>query len=72
VLGTAGARIGRQEDFVADLRGNIDRGMGKLVDADMTAESARLRALQTQQNLGVSSLSIANTNATNILSLYQS
>jgi flagellin len=71
VLGTAGARIGRQENFVADLRDTIDRGVGRLVDADMNDESARLKALTTQQNLGVSALAIANSQPDNILSLYK-
>ena len=71
VLGTAGARIGRQENFVADLRDTIDRGVGRLVDANMNDESARLKALTTQQNLGVSALAIANSQPDNILSLYK-
>jgi flagellin len=71
VLGTAGARIGRQENFVADLRDTIDRGVGRLVDANMNAESARLKALSTQQSLGTSALSIANAQSENILSLYK-
>ncbi|MBX9458661.1 MAG: flagellin [Rhizobium sp.] len=71
VLGTAGARIGRQENFVADLRDTIDRGVGRLVDADMTQESAKLKALTTQQSLGTSALSIANQHASNIMTLYQ-
>jgi len=70
LLGTAGARIGRQESFVADLRDTIDRGVGRLVDADMNQESARLKALTTQQSLGVQSLSIANQQPANIMSLY--
>lgn len=71
VLGTAGGRIGRQENFVADLRDTIDRGVGRLVDANMNDESARLKALTTQQNLGVSALAIANSQPDNILSLYK-
>ena len=70
VLGTAGARIGRQENFVADLRDTIDRGVGRLVDANMTEESARLKALTTQQSLGTQALSIANQQPANIMSLY--
>lgn len=70
LLGTAGARIGRQENFVADLRDTIDRGVGRLVDADMNEESARLKALTTQQSLGVQSLSIANQQGSNIMTLY--
>lgn len=71
LLGTAGARIDRQESFVVDLRDTIDRGVGRLVDADMNQESAKLKALTTQQSLGTSALSIANQHASNIMSLYQ-
>jgi hypothetical protein len=56
-----------QEDFVANLMDSIDSGIGRLVDADMNEESTRLKALQTQQQLGIQSLSIANTNSENIL-----
>ena len=47
------------------------RLQGQLVDADMNAESARLSALQVQQQLGIQALSIANSNSQNILSLFR-
>ena len=49
----------------------IDKGVSKLVDADMNEESTKLKALQTQQQLGIQALSIANSNAQNILSLFR-
>jgi flagellin len=49
----------------------VDRGVSQLVDADMNQESARLSALQVQQQLGVQALSIANQNSQNILSLFR-
>ncbi|MEM8748834.1 MAG: flagellin [Pseudomonadota bacterium] len=64
-------RISTQTDFVSTLIDSIDRGIGTLVDADMTKESTRLQALQTQQQLGVQSLSIANSASQNILALFQ-
>ncbi|MEQ8305111.1 MAG: flagellin [Hoeflea sp.] len=70
-LGAVKKRISMQEDFVANLMDSIDSGIGRLVDADMNEESTRLKALQTQQQLGIQSLSIANTNSQNILSLFQ-
>lgn len=70
-LGSIQSRIDLQEDFVASLTDVIDKGVGRLVDADMNEESTRLKALQTQQQLGIQSLSIANTNAENILQLFQ-
>jgi flagellin len=70
-LGSSKQRINMQSEFVGDLMNAIDRGIGKLVDADMTEESTRLQALQVQQQLGVQSLSIANGNAQTILSLFR-
>jgi flagellin len=70
-LGSLKARIGLQQDFVKSLRDAMDRGVGQLVDADMSAESTRLQALQTQQQLGIQALSIANQGSQNILSLFR-
>jgi flagellin len=72
VLGAASKRIDIQKDFVSSLRDAIDRGISNLVDADMSAESTRLQALQVQQQLGVQSLSIANASSQTILSLFRS
>jgi flagellin len=60
-----------QSDFVGNLMDAIDRGVGQLVDADMSEESTRLQALQVQQQLGIQSLSMANQNAQTILSLFR-
>ena len=38
-----------------------DRTIGTLVDADIEEESTKLKALQTQQQLAVQALSIANS-----------
>ena len=70
-LGATNSRLEMQTDFVADLRDVIDTGVGRLVDADMNEESTRLKALQTQQQLGIQALSIANTNSENVLALFQ-
>lgn len=70
-LGAITSRIEMQENFVANLMDVIDKGVGRLVDADMNEESTRLKALQTQQQLGIQALSIANTNSENILRLFQ-
>lgn len=70
-LGAINSRIDMQTTFVSDLMDVIDKGIGRLVDADMNQESTRLKALQTQQQLGIQSLSIANTNSQNILSLFK-
>lgn len=70
-LGSISMRIGMQEDFVAALTDSIDSGIGRLVDADMNEESTRLKALQTQQQLAIQSLSIANTSSESILTLFR-
>jgi len=70
-LGAVNSRVSMQEDFVANLMDSIDSGIGRLVDADMNEESTRLKALQTQQQLGIQSLSIANSNSENILQLFR-
>ncbi|SOC45387.1 flagellin [Rhizobium subbaraonis] len=70
-LGSIALRIDLQEDFANKLSDAIDSGVGRLVDADMNEESTRLKALQTQQQLGIQSLSIANSNSENILSLFR-
>ncbi len=71
-LGAAKSRVDMQKDFVSKLSDSIDRGVGQLVDADMDRESTRLQALQVQQQLGIQALSIANSSAQNILSLFKS
>ncbi|NLS02394.1 flagellin [Rhizobium sp. P32RR-XVIII] len=70
-LGSMNSRIDMQTDFVSKLMDSIDKGVGKLVDADMEEESSKLSALQTQQQLAVQSLSIANSSSQNILSLFR-
>ncbi|NKJ71619.1 flagellin [Rhizobium leguminosarum bv. viciae] len=71
-LGSISTRIDLQEDFVGALSDSIDSGVGRLVDADMEEESSKLSALQTQQQLAIQSLSIANSSSQNILSLFRS
>ena len=70
-LGTAAKRINDQSNFVADLADSLKTGIGALVDADMEEASARLQALQTQQQLGVQALSIANQAPQTILALFK-
>ncbi|MDH2349316.1 flagellin [Bradyrhizobium sp. SSUT112] len=70
-LGAIKNRIATNTEFVKTLMDSVDRGIGQLVDADMNAESTRLQALQTQQQLGVQALSIANQNSQSILSLFK-
>lgn len=70
-FGSVEGRIDIQTEFVASLTDSLKSGIGSLVDADMEAASARLQALQTQQQLATQSLSIANSAPQSILSLFQ-
>ncbi|MCJ7997048.1 flagellin [Rhizobium cremeum] len=70
-LGALSTRIDLQDDFASKLSDAIDSGVSRLVDADMEEESAKLSALQTQQQLAIQSLSIANSSSQNILALFQ-
>ena len=70
-LGSIGMRIDMQEEFVKKLSESIDSGIGRLVDADMNEESTRLKALQTQQQLAIQALSIANSDSQSVLSLFR-
>jgi flagellin len=57
-------------NFNSDLVDNYSNGISGLVDADMNEASTRLQALQTQEQLGIQSLSVANQNAQLILKLF--
>ena len=70
-LGAIKTRIDIQKGFADSMKAAIDKGVGQLVDADMTEESTRLQALQVRQQLGIQALSIANQGAQSILSLFR-
>jgi flagellin len=70
-FGSAGSRIETQQKFVSNLMDSLKSGIGTLVDADMEEASARLQALQVQQQLGVQALSIANQAPQSLLSLFR-
>jgi flagellin len=71
-LGGLKTNVDNQATFVSALSDAITSGVGSLVDADMNVASTKLQALQTQQQLGVQSLSIANQNSQLILKLFSS
>lgn len=71
LLGSTTTMVSKQGEFVLSLKSSIDRGIGSLVDADMNEESSKLKALQTQQQLGIQALTIANNNSSNILALFR-
>ena len=70
-FGTGEKRLEIQQDFVSKLMDSMKAGIGALVDANMEEASARLQALQVQQQLGIQSLSIANQAPQNLLALFR-
>ncbi|MFC3078390.1 flagellin [Phenylobacterium terrae] len=73
-LGDLGAQAKQIENhtlFVTKLTDVLTSGVGNLVDADLAKESARLQALQVQQQLGAQALAIANQAPQVILSLFR-
>lgn len=71
ILGALQSRIDLQAEFTEEMMATIDKGVGRLVDADLNVVSTRLKALQTQEQLALQSLQIANTQPEIILSLFR-
>lgn len=70
-FGSAQKRIDIQTEFVGSLSDSLKTGIGVMVDADMEEASARLQALQVQQQLATQALSIANQQPQSLLSLFR-
>ena len=70
-LGATKSRVDLQQTFISNLSDSLTKGVSTLVDADMNQASTRLQALQTQQQLGVQALSIANQTTQMILKRFQ-
>jgi flagellin len=74
VLGNLGAdtkSINYQDTFLSTLADATNVGLGSIVDADMARESARLQALQVQQQLSIQTLGIANQQPQHLLNLFR-
>jgi flagellin len=69
-IGATQNRMTAMSNFNDALTTNYANGVSALVDANMNTAPTRLQALQTQQQLGIQSLSIANQNAQLILKLF--
>jgi flagellin len=69
-FGTSESQIETQSDFVSKLTDALTSGIGSMVDANMEETSAKLQALQVQQQLATQSLTMANQSPQNILSLF--
>jgi flagellin len=70
-FGSVQGRIDTQASFISKLTDALKAGIGSMVDADMEEASARLQALQVQQQLATQALSIANQAPQNVLSLFR-
>ena len=70
-FGSLETRVTLQNQFASNLSDSLTSGVGKLVDADMEKQSSRVLALQTQQQLGLQSLSIANASYDTVRQLFQ-
>lgn len=70
-LGSQAKQIEAHLTFVGKLTDVLEAGVGNLVDADLAKESARLQALQVQQQLGAQALSIANSAPQIVLQLFR-
>lgn len=64
------ATIQNREDFTTSLVNTLKEGSDKLVLADTNEEGAKLLSLQTSQNLGITSLSLASQSAQSVLRLF--
>jgi len=70
-FGSTQASIQNQGEFVKSLTDSLKAGVSSLTDSDIEAASAKLQALQVQQQLGVQALSIANQQPQALLSLFR-
>lgn len=70
-FGSSQKRIETQGEFVQTMVDSLTTGIGGLTDTDMEAASAKLQALQVQQQLGTQALSIANQAPQSLLSLFR-
>ncbi|AJD41788.1 flagellin C [Rhizobium sp. SEMIA 4085] len=70
-FGALEKRIELQDEFAKTLFDAYSSGIGRLVDADMEEESSKLTALQTQRQLGLQALSIANASYDTVRQLFQ-
>ena len=69
-LGSNLTTVQTRQSFTTTLINTLQDGAGNLTNADMNQESANMLALQTQQQLGTSSLSLASQAAQSVLKLF--
>jgi len=69
--GNASNWINNQITYNSSKIDALNSGLGALIDADLTKESAMLQALQVRQQLATQSLTIANQSPQTLLSLFK-
>ncbi|MBI9085572.1 MAG: hypothetical protein JEZ11_18385 [Desulfobacterales bacterium] len=69
-MSNALSAITTREDFTQKMIDTLQEGAANLVNADMNEESASMLMLQTRQQLGTSSLSMASQAAQSVLKLF--
>ena len=65
------SELQRNQDLLTVFKGTREEVIGSYVDADLATESARLTALQVQQQLAVQALGIANQRPQSLLGLFR-
>ncbi len=71
ILGTFSNRLESQSKFNHVLTDKLEEGLGILVDVNLAEISAKLQSEQTKEQLGIQSLSIANSASQSIMGLFQ-
>ncbi len=69
-FGTNASMLGIRQEFTSNLINTLKGGASDLVNADLNEESANLLSLQTRQQLGTISLSIAQKSEQSVLRLF--
>jgi flagellin len=70
-LSSKSKQISQQILFLDKVKDGRNELLGSYVDADLAAESAKLTALQVQQQLAVQSVGIANQRPQSLLGLFR-
>jgi flagellin len=70
-LGSDSKQVSQQITFLETVKGTRQELLGSYVDADLASESAKLTALQVQQQLAVQAVGIANQRPQSLLGLFR-
>ena len=70
-LGAMTQQLQGLSSFTSALSTSVTTGLGAMVDANLSDESARLSSLQTKQSLAIQSLSLANQGPGALLQLFR-